>query len=144
MAILRAPEWNSLQTPARQGDEPPPEMRLVRAVFDDGIRAATRRPESGRRRQLRLYLEARAWVEDDDRAWPFAFANVCDLLGLDPDAVRRRVLLGYVQPDTDRRRTRSGRWGRRQAAPVPGKEPRQAPRGARRGDMETLNHAQGS
>src|SRR5579862_798775 len=117
MTVPPAPEWAALQTPARHGDEPSPEMRLVRAVFDDGVRTATRSPTPGRRRQQRLHLEARAWVEDDDRSWPFAFANVCELLGLDPDAVRRRILLGRVQPETDRRRTRSGRWGPRTGPP---------------------------
>jgi hypothetical protein len=84
-------------------------MRLVLAVFEDAIRAAARQP-TGRSRRARLdYLEARAWVEDTDRSWPFAFPNVCDLLGLDADAVRRRVLLGHVPADTDGRRQRRGR-----------------------------------
>jgi hypothetical protein len=91
--------------PPSANHEQSPEMRLVLAVFEDGIRAATRRFTGGNRREQRDHLDARAWVQDTDREWPFAFANVCDLLGLDADAVRRRVLLGRV-PETDGRRNR--------------------------------------
>jgi len=144
MSAQSTPAWHSLRTPARLGDEPSPEMRLVLAVFEDGIRAATRRPDAGRRRQQRLYREARAWVEDDDRAWPFAFANVCELLGLDPSAVRQRVLLGCIQPDTDRRRTRSGRWGRPHAALTPAGDARPGPQTAQREEAERLTQGRGS
>lgn len=39
---------------------------------------------------------AEAWIADTDRTWPFSFENICDTLGIDPDAVRtglaRRVV----------------------------------------------------
>jgi hypothetical protein len=92
----------------RRNDEPTPEMRLVLAVFEDAIRAASN-PAPRTRRQRREQQEARNWVQDDDRAWPFAFANVCDLLGLDAGAVRRRIFLGRVFPEADGRRTRHAR-----------------------------------
>jgi len=91
----------------RGSDAHSPEMRLVLALFEDAIRSATRHPAGRNRREHREYLNARAWVQNDDRNWPFAFANVCDLLGLDASAVRRQVLLGRVVPEHNRRR-RSG------------------------------------
>lgn len=86
-----------------------PELRLVLAVFEDAVRAAIRRPTGRSRRAQREYLEAWAWVQGTDRAWPFAFPNVCDLLGLDPDAVRQQLLRGHVSVVADGRRRRSGR-----------------------------------
>jgi hypothetical protein len=35
--------------------------------------------------------EAFEWIESDRRDWLFAFANVCDLLGIDTKAVRERL-----------------------------------------------------
>ena len=97
--------------PGRGTDEYSPEMRLVLALFEDALRSIARHPTARNRREHREYLDARAWVQDNDREWPFAFANVCDLLGLEPSAVRQRVLLGGVLPEPDRRRNRSARSG---------------------------------
>jgi hypothetical protein len=101
----------------RGGREYPPEMRLVLAVFEDAIRAAARPPSIRNGRGQRDYVDARAWVQETDRAWPFAFPNVCDLLGLDADAVRRRVLRGGVQLETDGRRRSQGLPRKNQGTP---------------------------
>jgi hypothetical protein len=53
-----------------------------------------------------LYLDAYYWFRSNDYTWPFSFLNVCQLLGLDPEAVREEHLgersLGIF-----------GYWGRR-------------------------------
>ncbi|HSS56262.1 MAG TPA: hypothetical protein VLK79_16570 [Gaiellales bacterium] len=36
--------------------------------------------------------EVRAWFASDAQWWPYHFLPICDGLGLDPDAVRARVL----------------------------------------------------
>jgi hypothetical protein len=35
--------------------------------------------------------EAFEWIASERRDWPFAFVNVCDLLGVDAKAVRKRL-----------------------------------------------------
>jgi hypothetical protein len=35
-----------------------------------------------------LYLDAHSWVMSNDSSWPFSFLNVCQLLNLQPEAVR--------------------------------------------------------
>jgi hypothetical protein len=62
------------------------ELALVAAILEDAIRSLSRRDPSGPRR--REFVEARDWLLDDGRAWPFAFRNVCDLLGVDAAALR--------------------------------------------------------
>src|SRR5262249_6973454 len=61
---------------------------LMLAVLEDALRCIergrTRRTFSARR----LAVEAEAWVRSDRRDWPFAFLNVCDILGFEADAVR--------------------------------------------------------
>jgi hypothetical protein len=42
--------------------------------------------------QWRAREQTHQWFFDDDRQWPFAFRNVCVLLGLDAEALRGWVL----------------------------------------------------
>ena len=76
-----------------------PEIRLVVAVLEDAVRVVTQDPSGLRGRGLGEFLEARTWLLDDDREWPFAFANVCDLLGLDVTAVRQQLPLSEACSD---------------------------------------------
>jgi len=39
-----------------------------------------------------FYLDAYRWIVSDDCSWPFSFLNVCQLLDLDPEAVREEQL----------------------------------------------------
>jgi hypothetical protein len=68
-----------------------PEMRLVAAMFDDAVECVVRNVDARCGARRRQFLEACDWLWDDTRGWPFAFANVCDLLGLDATAVRERL-----------------------------------------------------
>ena len=65
---------------------------LMLAVLEDAVRCI----ERGRRRRhphtRKLAAEAEAWMRSDNREWPFAFASLCDVLGLDIDATRVRLL----------------------------------------------------
>ena len=65
---------------------------LMLAVLKDAVRCI----EQGRRRghfhARRLAAEAAAWVRSDDRTYPFSFLNITDVLGIDADAVRDRLL----------------------------------------------------
>ncbi len=39
-----------------------------------------------------LYLDAYNWVVSDSCRWPFSFRNVCEILNLAPEEVRRDLL----------------------------------------------------
>lgn len=41
-----------------------------------------------------LYLDACSWVLSDNYRWPFSFVNVCRLLSLAPEVIRRELLEG--------------------------------------------------
>jgi len=68
-----------------------PEMQLVAAILEDALHCIAHyaNTRSGRRR--RDFLDAYQWVWKDQHDWPFAFATVCELLGLEPSAVRQFV-----------------------------------------------------
>ena len=62
--------------------------RLMVAVLQDATSALAGGAGPGRGR---LYRETVEWVDSDDADWAFSFVNVCEFLGHDPDAVRRRL-----------------------------------------------------
>jgi hypothetical protein len=65
------------------------ERRLMIAVLDDAVHVYRTQlgARDGRARQL--FREAEQWIEDTDRSWLFSFENVCDILGLDAEYLRR-------------------------------------------------------
>src|SRR5262245_61165657 len=68
-----------------------PEVSLMAAVLGDALRCIHKNLsiESGRNR--REFVAACSWIFDHDETWPFAFTNVCAMLGLNAQAVRRNV-----------------------------------------------------
>jgi hypothetical protein len=66
-----------------------PHERLRIAVLLHALHELRRYPADSRYAQ-----EARRWVVSNDARWPCSFVAICDVLGLDPAAVRARVLGG--------------------------------------------------
>jgi len=98
-AYKSAPLWEPIsllpsQLPLRGSYLSSPEMHLVAAIFEDAVNCLLRDVSPRRGRRWYEFLEARDWIMDDRRDWPFAFANVCELLTLDVTAVRES--LGHV------------------------------------------------
>jgi hypothetical protein len=72
-----------------------PECRLMLALLSDAIVVFHRRRPiaPGQSRS-----EAERWIVSDDRRWPCSFVNVCEALGLAPDAVRRALYASRTVP----------------------------------------------
>ena len=95
-AYNAAPLWDSMsllpsQLPQRGGYLNSPEMHLVAAIFEDAVNCLLREVSPRRGRRWYEFLAARDWIMDDRRDYPFAFANVCELLTLDVTAVRESL-----------------------------------------------------
>ena len=75
-----------LQT-ARRGEE-----RLALAVLEDAIRCLEKNPETGRHLPAAIRKETEDWIASRDRVHLFSFENVCAVLYLDADHIRRQVL----------------------------------------------------
>jgi hypothetical protein len=124
------------QLPQRGGHMNSPEMHLAAAILEDAVHCVVRNADAGTgglrktrfadaRRGKRWYefMEARDWLMDDRRDWPFAFANICELLSIDIDAVReslRHILL--AEQHTKQDRSRDEPQGEAQGWNPPGKE----------------------
>jgi hypothetical protein len=89
---------------ARGGAQQRPEARLAAAILEDAVRSVARTVIEPGARQRRELQEARDWLLDDLREWPFAFLNVCELLDVDPDAVRDSLQYHLAATGEDERR----------------------------------------
>jgi hypothetical protein len=65
------------------------ERRLMIAILEDAV--AVYRKQAGARdaRGRSLFHEAEEWIEDGEKSWLFSFENICDVLGIDADYLRR-------------------------------------------------------
>jgi hypothetical protein len=68
------------------------EKRLMIAILKDAVECLNKyrgaRSSSGQCH----YQNALEWVEDEGTEWLFSFNNICDLLGFDPDYLRKVLL----------------------------------------------------
>jgi len=80
------------------------ELGLVAAILGEALRTVAR--QAGCVGKPRAVAEAYEWFFDDERQWPFAFRNVCDLVGLDAEVLRARVL-GELKEQRRQARPRS-------------------------------------
>src|SRR5919204_820315 len=65
------------------------ERRLMIAVLEDAVDVYRKQAGARDARAQQLFHEAEAWIEDSDRTWLFSFQNICDVLDIDAEYVRR-------------------------------------------------------
>jgi hypothetical protein len=83
------------------------EVALMRAILEDAIHCFQRRAFSHQRRDQRLAREAEEWFLTNDSDYVFSFVNICAVLVLEPDYIRRGLKLWLQQPQSMRpRKTR--------------------------------------
>ena len=66
-----------------------PEMRLIAAVLEDAIDCYLKYSSVNTRRGKRIFGEAEQWIFGQDDDWFFGFENICEMLKIDPDYIRR-------------------------------------------------------
>ena len=85
--VVLASEFNE----ASRSGLPEPERSLMIAVLEDASRCFLNYCTTTDRKQRELYLEARNWFASTGHGHLFAYENVCNVLGIDPDYLRRRI-----------------------------------------------------
>ena len=65
------------------------ERRLMIAVLEDAVDVYRKQAGNKDPRGEQLFNEAEAWIEDPDRTWLFSFQNICDVLDISSDYLRR-------------------------------------------------------
>jgi hypothetical protein len=85
--LLAARYFESLRKKTRS-----PEERLVLALLENGIEYFQKYIDGGRPREKKRFTEAETWImQTDPENGCFSFENVCEILRLDPDYVRKGV-----------------------------------------------------
>ena len=92
----------------RRSEHLEPEKTLLLAVLEDAIHCyrkyATARDRAGKE----CYREAEEWIMGGGDGWIFAFDNVCEMLGLDPQYVRHGLRVSKVVPVEPQSKGRRG------------------------------------
>ena len=66
--------------------------RLMFAILEHGVKCFQANFEARNRERRREFLEAQWWLFKSNGVGPFSFENVCEVLGVHPDHVRRSLL----------------------------------------------------
>lgn len=72
-----------------QGDG---QRRLMIAVLEDAIECFQKYTDAKDSRSRQLGTEAEEWFLTDDPTWLFSFVNVCEILDINPEFLRRGLL----------------------------------------------------
>jgi len=65
------------------------EKRLILSVLEDGIECFMKYVDASTTKGQRLFRDAEEWIKLHDKQWIFSFDNVCDMLDINPDYMRR-------------------------------------------------------
>lgn len=69
-----------------------PEKRLMLAVLDDALKCFQNSASAADNRSKKLFKETEEWFWLKDQEEIFAFEQICAVLGLGPDYIRRKLL----------------------------------------------------
>jgi hypothetical protein len=65
------------------------EKRLILSVLEDGIECFMKYVDAPTSKGQKLFRDAEEWITLRDKHWIFSFDNVCDMLDINPDYMRR-------------------------------------------------------
>ena len=69
----------------------PGERQLLLAILEEAVDCFCKTSGRPRRRNRRLYAEAREWLFSEDRSWFLSCENICDVLEIDAGWLRDRL-----------------------------------------------------
>lgn len=107
-----------------------PEKALLLAVLEDAIHCFRHYRSAGDRVGQQRFRDAESWIQQQGREWAFTFDNVCELLGIEPEYLRRKMI----------EEVRSANMAVPRSVCLNGSvEPRYSPKGARNGGLVELH-----
>jgi hypothetical protein len=77
--------WNGTSSPSA-------ESRLAFAVLEQTLKDLDKYRHATADEPRRLYCQAEAWVQSNDRRWPYSFVNLCEILKVPSSRLRIFVL----------------------------------------------------
>ena len=67
------------------------EKRLILSVLEDAIECFMKCIDSPTNKGQKLFRDAEEWINLEDKHWVFSFDNVCDMLDVNPEYMRKGV-----------------------------------------------------
>lgn len=68
------------------------EVKIRYRILRDGIREFRKHAFSTTPRGVAIFQETRAWILSNESEWPYSFSNLCEVLGVDPEAARAALI----------------------------------------------------
>ena len=65
------------------------EKRLILSVLEDAVECFMKCIDSNSSKGQRLFRDAEEWINLEDKMWVFSFDNVCEMLDINPEYLRR-------------------------------------------------------
>jgi hypothetical protein len=65
------------------------EKRLILSVLEDAVECFMKCIDSSTNKGQRLFRDAEEWINLEDKHWVFSFDNVCEMLDINPEYLRR-------------------------------------------------------
>ena len=75
----------------RRSEHPEPENTLLAAILEDAVQEYRKYGYANDPKSKTRFNEVEEWFNRRGKEWIFSFDNVCELLGLDPQYIRRRL-----------------------------------------------------
>lgn len=66
-----------------------PERRLIIAILQDAIECYQKNLFAREGKARQLYADAEEWINSEDRSHYFSYENLCEILDMNPEFVRR-------------------------------------------------------
>jgi len=82
---------NGTAAPRRAEKVVLPERRLLVAILADALECFQNNLRASNPKRQRLFREAEKWILADDVSWVFSFRNICEILGVDAEALREQT-----------------------------------------------------
>src|SRR4029453_8549257 len=65
------------------------ERRLMVAILEDAVDVYRKQAGARDRKRRQLFEDAEVWIESSDQSWIFSYENICDMLGIDAEDLRK-------------------------------------------------------
>lgn len=99
----------------RRSEHVEPEKLLLAAILEDAVQEYRKYSRAHDANGKKRFREAEEWIMRRGNDWIFSFDNVCDLLGVDPEYVRRGLGKTLSTPSEEEKSVHRDRMRRRAA-----------------------------
>jgi hypothetical protein len=65
------------------------ERRLMVAILEDAVDVYRKQAGARDRKRRQLFEDAEVWIESSEQSWIFSYENICDMLGIDAEYLRK-------------------------------------------------------